>query len=114
MLNLPIFGYSIKSSVVRGNIPPIAEANPRLVLNIPIFGNLVGFDLDSNHNQMGQSRRRKNRNLNGLHEEAVIPSHGSLDRLPPPTTPLHDMRVLVGECTVASLLGSSIERIEFL
>jgi hypothetical protein len=88
--------------------------NPKLVPNIPIFGNLVHFDLNLNRHQMGRNKRRKHRNLNGLHEEIITPLPGRLDRLPPPTTPIQDMKFLVGERTVSSLLSSRTERIRFL
>jgi hypothetical protein len=63
---------------------------------------------------MGRKQRRKRRNLNGLHTEAVVPLSGGFNRLPPPTTPLQDMKILAGSRSIASLLNNTILRLGFL
>lgn len=62
---------------------------------------------------MGRNRRRRRRNLNGLHEEVVAPSPAGLNKLPAPTTPLGDIKVLIGERDVSSLLDHAVERLGF-
>lgn len=91
-------------------------ANPKLGLIISFSGNLVDFDLTQHHQQMGWNKHQNRRNLNGLHEEVVALPPREFTQLPPPTTPLHDMKVLVnvGNRTFASLLNNTFQRIGFL
>ena len=56
---------------------------------------------------MVRSNRRKSRNLNGLHLE-VAPDQAT--RLPPPTTPLQDMKYLLGGQSISSLLKCDVRR----
>jgi len=52
--------------------------------------------------------RRRHRNLNGLHHEALAPHQFA--RLPPPTTPLKDMEHLLHGQSVSRLLERNLER----
>jgi hypothetical protein len=63
---------------------------------------------------MGRNKRRKPRNLNGLHAEDIQPPPCRLEQLPPPTSPIQDMKLLLGEHSVASLLECGIQRLGFL
>jgi len=63
---------------------------------------------------MGRNKRRKHRNLNGLHEEVVTPLPGGLSKLPRPTTPLQDMKILAGDRGVPFFMSDTVQRLAFL
>ena len=63
---------------------------------------------------MGRKKHRKNRNSNGLHEVVVSPLPGGLTKLPTPTTPFSDMKVLIGEQNPTSLFNRTVDRLGFL
>ena len=80
---------------------------------IAIFGNMVDFDLidpKPQHNRMTRNKNRKCRNINGLHKEVITPLHGGLTKLPTPTTPFSDMKVLSGRRNPASLFEHVVDR----
>ena len=90
--------------------------HPKLGHIISLFGNLVDCDPTTHRHQMARNKRRKRRNLHGLHEEVIPALPQELDRLPPPTKLLEDMKILVnvGDRSVASLLGNTFQRNGFL
>lgn len=63
---------------------------------------------------MGRNKRWKQWNLNGLHEEVVAPHPIEFSQLPPPTTPLQDMKILARDRSVSCLLNDSVQHLGFL
>ena len=76
-------------------------AETRVLPYIAMFGNMVDFDLiepKPQHNRITRNKNWKHRNINGLHEEVIMPLPGGLRliKLPTPTTPFSNMKVLIG------------------
>jgi len=63
---------------------------------------------------MTRNKNRKRRNINGLYKEVISPLPGGLAKLPAPTTPFGDMKVLIGRRNPASLFEHTVDRLGFL
>ena len=84
---------------------------------IAIFGNMVDFDLiepKPQYNRMTQNKNQKRQNINRLHKEVITPLPGGLTKLPTPTTPFSDMKVLIGRRNPASLFEHAVDQLGFL
>ena len=92
-------------------------AGTQVLPYIAMFGNMVDFDLiepKPQHNQMTQNKSQKCQNINGLHKKVITPLPGGLTKLPTPTTPFSDMKVLIGKQNPASLFEHVVDWLGFL